>query len=62
MPLSPGARGAELTLEEFWNYCKNEVPMDTKFGFFTLALLYALINNTVCSLQLIMEIKKEQTV
>ena len=59
MPLSPGASGEELTLEEFWNYCKNEVPMDTKYGFFSLALLYALINNTVCSLQSTMEIKKE---
>ncbi|KAF6231710.1 hypothetical protein HO173_010012 [Letharia columbiana] len=47
IPLSPDARGGELTLEEFWNYCKNEVPMDTKYGFFTLALLYALINNTI---------------
>lgn len=47
MPLSPGASGRELTLEEFWIYCKNEVPMDTKYGFFSLALLYALINNTV---------------
>lgn len=45
-PLSP-VGGRELTLEEFWDYCKNEVPMDTKYGFFLLALLYALINNTV---------------
>ena len=48
MPPSPGAGGAEMSLNDFWNYCKNEVPMDTKYGFFTLALLYALINNTVC--------------
>ena len=48
IPLSPGAAGEELTLEVFWNHCKNEVPVDTKYGFFSLALLYALINNTVC--------------
>lgn len=47
IPHSPGATGGELTLGEFWNYCKNEVPMDTKYGFFQLALLYALINNTI---------------
>ena len=51
MPPSPGAGGAEMSLSDFWNYCKNEVPMDTKHGFFTLALLYALINNTVCRLR-----------
>lgn len=51
IPLSPGAKGEELTLEEFWNYCRDEVPMDTKYGFFSLALLYALINNTVCNAQ-----------
>ena len=39
-----------MSLNEFWKYCKHEVPMDTKYGFFTLALLYALINNTVCRL------------
>ena len=50
MPPSPGAAGGPLTLKEFWNYCKNEVPADTKYGFFSLALLYALINNTVCHL------------
>lgn len=50
MPPSPGAAGGPLTLKEFWNYCKNEVPVDTKYGFFSLALLYALINNTVCHL------------
>ena len=53
IPLSPGAAGGQLTMEEFWDYCKNEVPMDTKYGFFSLALLYALINNTVCYPQLI---------
>ena len=36
-----------MSMNDFWGYCKNEVPMDTKYGFFTLALLYALINNTV---------------
>ena len=40
-----------MSLNDFWNYCKNEVPMDTKYGFFTLALLYALINNTVCHIR-----------
>lgn len=50
VPPSPSATGGELTLKEFWNYCKDEVPMDTKYGFFRLALLYALINNTVCNL------------
>ena len=58
IPLSPDARGGDLTLEEFWEYCKNEVPMDTKYGFFSLALLYALINNTVCNLQTVIEIRK----
>lgn len=47
IPLFSSAKGGQLTLEEFWNYCKNEVPMDTKYGFFQLALLYALINNTI---------------
>ena len=51
IPPSPGAGGAEMSVNGFWNYCKNEVPMDTKYGFFTLALLYALINNTVCRLR-----------
>lgn len=50
IPLFSSAKGGQLTLEEFWNYCKDEVPMDTKYGFFQLALLYALINNTVCNL------------
>ena len=51
IPPSPGAGGAEMSVNDFWNYCKNEVPMHTKYGFFTLALLYALINNTVCRLR-----------
>lgn len=59
VPLSPGASGGELTLEEFWDYCKNEVPLDTRYGFFLLALLYALINNTVRSLQYMITIEKE---
>ena len=53
VPFSPRVAGGELTLNEFWNYCKDEVPMDTKYGFFSLALLYALINNTVCHLHAI---------
>ena len=55
IPQSPDARGGELTREEFWNYCKNEVPLDTKYGFFQLALLYALINNTVCSIDPVLQ-------
>lgn len=48
-----------MTLEEFWDDCKNEVPIDTKYGFFSLALLYALINNTVCDLLPISQMEKE---
>ena len=51
IPPSPGAGGTEMSLNDFWSYCKDEVPMDTRYGFFTLALLYALINNTVCCLR-----------
>ena len=40
-------------MKEFWNYCKNEVPRDTKYGFFSLALLYAFINNTVCYIPMV---------
>ena len=58
VPLSPRAAGGELTLNEFWNYCKNEVPVDTKYGFFSLALLYALINNTVCHLYPIQRLRR----
>ena len=59
IPLSPDAGGRGLTLEEFWDDCKNEVPIDTKYGFFSLALLYALINNTVCDLLPISQMEKE---
>lgn len=59
VPLSPGARGGELTLGEFWEYCKKEVPVDTKYGFLQLALLYALINNTVCNLHSILQGEKK---
>ena len=59
IPQSPDARGGELNWEEFWNYCKSEVPMDTKYGFFQLALLYALINNTVCNSNVIVQNVKD---
>lgn len=40
-----------MTAEDFLGYCRNEVPKATKFGFAQLALLYALINNSVCIIQ-----------
>jgi hypothetical protein len=43
---------APMTPEDFLGYCRNEVPKATKFGFAQLALLYALINNSVCIIQM----------
>jgi hypothetical protein len=37
-----------MTAGDFLGYCRNEVPNATKFGFAQLALLYSLINNAVC--------------
>ncbi|KAH8819502.1 UDP-galactose transporter [Xylogone sp. PMI_703] len=35
-----------LDLGRFWEYIKNEVSVDVRYGFAQLALFYALINNT----------------
>lgn len=36
-----------LSTAAFLEFCKNEVPTECAFGLAQLALLYALINNTV---------------
>jgi hypothetical protein len=38
---------SQMQLATFLRYCLNEVPAETQLGFAQLALLYALINNTV---------------
>jgi hypothetical protein len=44
----PGsAISARLSIPIFTTICRNEVPTACAFGFAQLALLYALINNTV---------------
>ena len=41
-----------MTAEDFLGYCRNEVPNTTKYGFAQLALLYSVINNSVCIIQM----------
>ncbi|KAK4981198.1 hypothetical protein LTR28_013246 [Elasticomyces elasticus] len=41
---------SQLNFTSFVCSCLGEVPLETKFGFAQLALLYALINNIVCGL------------
>lgn len=36
-------------LRAFWGHYFEEINVDTRYGFALLALLYALINNTVCT-------------
>ena len=40
---------SDLDFSTYLEYVKNEVSIDTRYGFAQLALFYALINNTVCS-------------
>jgi hypothetical protein len=37
----------KMTMDDFWKHCRDEVPSEIRYGFAQLALLYALINNTV---------------
>ena len=40
---------SDLDFSTYLEYVKNEISIDTRYGFAQLALFYALINNTVCS-------------
>ena len=39
-------KAPHLDGQTFWDYIKNEIGVDTRYGFAQLALFYALINNT----------------
>ena len=41
---------SRLSISTFLEYCRNELPEETLFGFAHLALLYAVINNTAFAL------------
>jgi hypothetical protein len=43
------AATSDLDFSTYLEYIKNEISIDTRYGFAQLALFYALINNTVCS-------------
>ncbi|KAL9129687.1 MAG: hypothetical protein Q9217_001929 [Psora testacea] len=42
--------GSHLGLKEFFRCFGDEVPADAKYGFIQLAMLYSLLNNSVCGL------------
>jgi len=40
---------SDLDFSTYLEYLRNEISIDTRYGFAQLAVFYALINNTVCS-------------